>query len=421
MTTDVARFLFVVPPLAGHVNPTVSVGRELVARGHAVAWTGHPEVVPDLIGADAGFLPVADAVPAEVLRAVVERSAGLRGPAALRFLWRDVLMPLAHTMLPGTHAAVEAFRPDAVIVDQQALAGAAVAERRGLPWATSATTSAELTDPLATMGKVGDWVQDQIRGFLVSAGLAPDHAAHIDPRFSPHLLLAFSTAELVGDIAVPPQTAFVGPSITARPDATPFPWEWLDDARPLVLVSLGTLNWQDGERFFARAVEALAALDVQGVVVAPPDMVATVPPNVLVRPRVPQLALLARTAAVVTHGGHNTVCEALAHGLPLVVAPIRDDQPIIAAQVVAAGAGVRVKFGRVRTEGLRAALDLVLTEPDHRAAAARVQASFAAAGGAAAAAGHLEQLVAEGAGSTSSRRGVAGTAGATASEEVTWT
>jgi UDP:flavonoid glycosyltransferase YjiC (YdhE family) len=412
----VARFLFVVPPLAGHVNPTVSVGRELADRGHAVAWTGHPEVVPDLIGPDATFLPVADAVPRDVLEAVVERSAGLRGPAALRFLWRDVLMPLAHTMLAGTDAAVAGFRPDALVVDQQALAGAAVAERRGLPWATSATTSAELTDPLATMGKVGDWVQGQIHGFLAAAGLATGHAARIDPRFSPHLLLAFSTPALVGDIAVPPQTAFVGPSITARPDPTPFPWEWLDERRPLVVVSLGTLNWQDGERFFARAVEALAASDVQGVVVAPPDMVGAPPANVLVRPRIPQLALLARSSAVVTHGGHNTVCEALAHGLPLVVAPIRDDQPIIAGQVVAAGAGVRVKFGRVSAEGLRAAIDLVLTDPDHRAAAARVQASFAAAGGAPAAAWHLERLV-----STSSRGAVSPPGLAAGLEEATWT
>ncbi|HKY69161.1 MAG TPA: glycosyltransferase, partial [Acidimicrobiales bacterium] len=370
-----ARYLFVVPPLAGHVNPTVSVGRELQARGHAVAWAGHPDVVPELIGADAGFLPVAEAVPAQVLEAVVERSAGLRGPAALRFLWRDVLMPLAHTMTVGVHAAVEAFRPDALVVDQQALAGAAVAELRGLPWATSATTSAELTDPLASMGKVGDWVQEQIRDYLVRAGLPAGPAARLDPRFSPHLLLAFTTEALVGDVAVGDAVRFVGPSVTARPDATPFPWEWLDDDRPLVLVSLGTLNWQDGGRFFARAVEALAAMDVQGVVVAPPDMVGPPPVNVLVRPRVPQLALLARTSVVVSHGGHNTVCETLAHGLPLVVAPIRDDQPIIAEQVVRAGAGVRVRFGRVSADGVRAALAAVMDDPDYRAAAARVQAS----------------------------------------------
>ena len=39
-----SRFLFVVPPMAGHVNPTLPVGRELAARGHEVAWAGPPEV-----------------------------------------------------------------------------------------------------------------------------------------------------------------------------------------------------------------------------------------------------------------------------------------------------------------------------------------------------------------------------------------
>ena len=29
-----SRFLFVVPPLTGHVNPTIPVGRELAGRGH---------------------------------------------------------------------------------------------------------------------------------------------------------------------------------------------------------------------------------------------------------------------------------------------------------------------------------------------------------------------------------------------------
>ena len=388
------RHLFVVPPLAGHVNPTVSVGRELEARGHAVAWTGHPEVVPALIGDDATFLPVADAVPPDVLAAVVDRSAGLRGPAALRFLWRDVLMPLARTMVPGVERAVEAFRPDVVVADQQALAGAAVAERRGLPWATSATTSAELTDPLGGMGKVAAWVRSLMTDFLRAAGLPASRASALDPRFSPHLMLALTTPALAGPVGAGDRCAFVGPAISDRPDTTPFPWSWLRSGVPLVLVSLGTLNWQDGARFFAEACRALADMDAQAVVVAPPDLVPGPPANVLVRPRVPQLALLPHAAAVVTHGGHNTVCEALAHGLPLVVAPIRDDQPVIAGQVVAAGAGARVRFGRVRASGLRAALETVMTEPSYRAGAARVQSSFAAAGGARAAADRLEDLAA---------------------------
>jgi MGT family glycosyltransferase len=388
------RFLFVVPPLTGHVNPTVSLGTELLARGHAVTWTGHADVVAGLLPDGAGFLPVAESLPAAVLDAVeAQPAAGHRGVAALRFLWRDVLTPLARQMVPGVHAAVDATDPDVLVVDQQALAGAAVAEVRGRPWATVATTSGELTDPLAGMGKVDAWVRQLMRSVLVGAGVDAARAAVVDPRFSPHLVLALTTEALVGPATCfPPHYAFVGPALAGRPDDTPFPWEWLD-SRPLVLVSLGTLNWRVGAHFFTVAAEAVEALDVRAVLVAPPDLVPAVPANVLAMPRVPQLALLARAALVVSHAGHNTVCEALAHGLPLVVAPIRDDQPIVADQVVRAGAGVRVKFGRVTVPVLRGAIDAVLADPAYRARAAQVGESFARAGGAAAAADRLEGLL----------------------------
>jgi MGT family glycosyltransferase len=140
----------------------------------------------------------------------------------------------------------------------------------------------------------------------------------------------------------------------------------------------------------------LAALDgtgVRAVLVAPPDLVPDPLPDVLVRPSVPQLPLLERMDAVVCHGGHNTACEALARGVPLVVAPIRDDQPVVAAQVVAAGAGIRVKFGRVGPAELRAAILAVLDDPAYRDAARQVAESFARAGGAPMAATRLEALL----------------------------
>jgi UDP:flavonoid glycosyltransferase YjiC (YdhE family) len=118
-----------------------------------------------------------------------------------------------------------------------------------------------------------------------------------------------------------------------------------------------------------------------------------VPPHILFAGHVPQLALLPRMSAVVSHGGHNTVCETLAHGLPLVVTPIRDDQPLIAQQVADAGAGLRLRFGRLRAGELRDAVRAVLGDPAYRTAAVRVRDSFTAAGGAVTAADHLEKLL----------------------------
>ena len=106
----------------------------------------------------------------------------------------------------------------------------------------------------------------------------------------------------------------------------------------------------------------------------------------------PQLDLLPHLDAVVCHGGHNTVCESLWHGVPLVLAPIRDDQPIVAGQVVDSGAGVRVRFNRATEAHLTTAVERVLTDESFRAAAMRISRSFQAAGGSTAAADHLERL-----------------------------
>jgi MGT family glycosyltransferase len=161
-----------------------------------------------------------------------------------------------------------------------------------------------------------------------------------------------------------------------------------------VLVSPGTCNREAGRRFFATVVTTAAPLAgrLQAILVAPPDHLGPVPHHVLVREFVTHLDLLAHLDAVVSHAGHNTVCETLAHGVPLVVAPIRDDQPVIARQVTDSGAGVRVRFGRASATELRDAITSVLDDPSYRAVARRVQASFTAAGGAPAAADYLEKL-----------------------------
>jgi MGT family glycosyltransferase len=396
----VGRFLFVVPPLAGHVNPTISVGRVLERRGHEVAWCGLPGLVEQLLPEDACFLPAgspgADAHAAELRR----RSGTLRAAAAFKFLWEGVLVPLAETMVDGVDAAVDGWAPDVVVVDQQTLAGAIVARRRGRRWATSATTSAELVDALAPIPRAKEWVEEQVDGLQAAVGVPADRrATAAELRFSPDLVLVFSTTRLAGEAAASATgrrdtLAFVGPSISDRPEPIPFPWQWLDHDVPRVLVTLGTVNTDAGERFYRATVDALADERLQAVVVAPPALFAggDLPDNVAVRERVPQLSLLRHMDAVVCHSGHNTVCEALAHGLPLVLAPIRDDQPVVAEQVVQAGAGVRVRFGRVTPGDLRKAVRDVLDEADYRRAAHDIRRSFDAAGGAPAAASRLESL-----------------------------
>ena len=58
-----------------------------------------------------------------------------------------------------------------------------------------------------------------------------------------------------------------------------------------------------------------------------PSRLGAVRPHIRVEPTLPQAALLPRCALLVTHGGFNSVKEALAAGVPMVICPIAGDQP----------------------------------------------------------------------------------------------
>ncbi len=382
--------MIVVPPLVGHIQPTVALGQALLARGHDVVWVGYPTRLEGRVPPGGRLHALQHGMDDAALAAVKARGLGLRGAAAFKFLWEDLFFPLSRAMLDGVAEAVAAEQPDVIVHDQQAFAGALVARRAGIPLVTNAATSAQLSDPFDSLPQFRTWLQDGMASLAEAAGLPADPSQVA----SDTAILAWSTRALVGDAALPPQTVLVGPARGPRADAPPFAWDRLDD-RPLVFVSLGTVSIDIGARFFEAAATVFAERPhLQGVLVAPPEAVQA-PDNLLVASYVPQLDLLARSTAAVCHGGHNTVVEALSEGLPLVVAPVRDDQPVVAAQVEAAGAGVRVRFGRIRAQTLGAALDRVLQDGAFRAAAGRVRDSFAAAGGPAQAADVVERVMRE--------------------------
>jgi MGT family glycosyltransferase len=385
-----SRILFVVPPLAGHINPAAAVGAELTARGHDIAWAGQLAALRPRLPATAEVFPVIDDDFEHRLCGGRESRRPARGAGALRSVWENSILPLAQAMLPGVVDAVARFCPHVVVADQQAVAGAVAALRAGTAWVTLASTPGELLRPVAAMQDAEAWVRDQMTAFQLASGISDP----VDLRFSGQLVLVFTTAALIGDTSgLGSQYVFTGPALAPRPEPGSFPWEWLDPTRRHLLVSLGTLSGSDGPPFFRTVIDALAGLggELQAVLAAPPSQPA--PPHILFAGHVPQLALLPHMSAVVCHGGHNTVCEALAHGLPLVVTPMRDDQPIIAQKVAAAGAGIRLRFERLQAAPLRDAVQAVLDDPSYRASAAVVRDSFTAAGGAARAADQLEKLL----------------------------
>src|SRR4051794_2960099 len=226
-----SRFLFVFPPFVGHVGPALGVAEALAERGHEVAWVTHEAVVGSVLK-DATVYPAGDDFLDYIVEHLPERDR-LKGLSGVRFLWEKVLVPLALAMVDPVRAAIDDFGPDVIVADQQAFAGPIVATERGLPWASSACGTAELMDPALVMPKVAAWFDRQIEGLLTELGRDDLIKAGFDPRFSPQLLLQYSTLELVGAVTRDvPSVAFVGPSLPRWAEDTPFPWEWLDRPHP---------------------------------------------------------------------------------------------------------------------------------------------------------------------------------------------
>jgi len=362
--------------------PSVAIGDGLVAAGHDVAWCGPESDLRPLLAPGAVIYPTGK-------RAY--RQTTQLGAAAVRELWDEYVMPLNRFIYGPVDRAVAEYKPDVVLCDQYALAGALSAEKHGLRWATLAAGVLELTPPIDDPG-LQDWVRSRLAQALKAAGVpAKDD---LDLLFSSHLVIATTTQALTGAAPMPDTCVLVGAALGSRRTDPSFRWDWWDPGRQHVLVTFGTLSAHLVRRFLAETMAALGPMAgrVQAVLNAAADALPEVPPNVLIAPRIPMLELMPRFDAVICQAGQSTVNEALAHGVPLVVAPIRLGELATAQQVTRAGAGIAVSFSQARQEELGAAVTAVLDEPGYRANAHRLSGEFLAAGGTGAAAAHLIAL-----------------------------
>lgn len=159
--------------------------------------------------------------------------------------------------------------------------------------------------------------------------------------------------------------AFLGSAVREEPpDGEVERWLASSDA-PVVYVSLGSFLSVRSD-VLARVAAALRDLGVRVALAtgstAPADL-GPLPPHWLVRPVLPQVTLLRAARLAVTHGGNNSVTEALTAGVPLLVLPLSTDQFAGAAALERTGLGLVRDPNVAPPEELREAV-LALLTPD---------------------------------------------------------
>ncbi len=393
-----AKFAFIVPPFAGHVNPTLSVGTELLRRGHRVAWIGLDDSlyaqVP--VGGEvfwAGERDEADSPPEhDRYRSQITQNQ-YTGIESIKFLYEDVLIPLNRYLYRGICRCLHEFAPDLIIHDHEVFAGAFAAQALCIPFATLVTAPASIRLAYDLPG-VYAWMAERIQWLRAELGVAGNEAP-----ISGNLVLMTTVPGFFGTLTggLPAQFRFTGPLIKHRATDGEFDWKRFDGlpgTGPRVLISIGTtFDHGTKQHFFDKVIQAFAGEDVRVVLVSDPALRPEWPANFQVCRQVPQLAVMPHLDAVVCHGGQNTVFESLAHGLPMVVIPIAYDQSYVAGRLTEMGCGIRLNFKRFQASHLRDALQTVMQSASYRQQAISMKVALKQAGGTSYAASQLEELV----------------------------
>ncbi|WP_454689255.1 glycosyltransferase [Achromobacter aloeverae] len=390
------RILFCVVPEKGHLNPCIGPAQHLRAAGFEVAFQA-PADIGGQLDAAGGFAQLGPRAKLE--RHDISRgasfAANIQDADWLRNWIRVLLVEQAPALVDDIRGVLRQWRPDVVVIDPLLYASAIAAALEGLPWVSLSNSLNPVLPP--------DLDSELLR---TVRWLAPDRDRlfaqyGLQARFngcdvlSPTLTLALTTDALVGE--PPAGVRLVGPALPAgaRGDEEDFPWERLDPERPLVYMSLGSqLYHQPG--IFGKVIEAVRGKPVQLALsvgeLVDTDLLPDAGEQVIAVRYAPQLALLRRTAAFINHGGANSVMEALACGVPMLLSPFCNDQFHSAWFVTRAHAGIQLDLRTATAGQIAEALDALLRPGPIRTNAARIAASYQAQDGSAQAARLISEL-----------------------------
>ncbi|ARZ67330.1 glycosyltransferase [Streptomyces sp. HU2014] len=399
-----AHIAFFILPVAGHVNPTLGVAEELVARGHRVTYA-LPEGIADRavrVGADVVTYPLdkerflAQMVPRQDADAYTDEGEFLRV--------LEWLLDMTRATLPLLEPHFAADRPDVIVNDPSSLwTGRLLADRWDIPVIRSTPTYAanehwSLHPPVDSAEPPDDpelhELLARIGRLLEEEGAKGDLAAFTEVLHGgPALLYMPRSFQYAGD-TFDDRHHFVGPcSPKAAFHGT---WEPPLDGKPLVMVSLGTL-YNERPEFFRTCVEAFRDEPWNIVLVLggglTPEQLGPVPGNVQVHDFVPHGDVLPHASLVVNHGGMSTAMDAFSHGVPVVAVPVMPEPRATARRITELGLGAMLLTSEVTAGTLRDTARRVLADPGVHDRLRAMGERIREAGGPAAAATAVEGLL----------------------------
>ncbi len=380
-------------PSSGHVNPTLPVITALRDTDIEVIYVSGAENQATVEATETRFISYPDYLPTvnEFFQDVRTDNFAQNAIALLK---------IGNEVLPYVLDLIEQEKPDFIMHDSLAAWGKIAARVTGLPVVCFISTFvldnkfAGKVMPLKTQLMMLPQIAATLPAFFRERGKVR-RTYNVEPPSLFDPLMAMEDHNIVfTSVEFQPngkhyadRCRFVGPIIGKRPAATDFPFEILHNDRPNVYISMGTIA--KNHAFIRRCFDAFGSMEAGFILSVGKqtdiNTLGDIPGNFHVYNFVPQVALLPRVDAFLTHGGMNSVHEGLIAGVPLVCVPQQQEQAMVAAQLGMTGAGIPLQlvppFGDVGAAQLREAVETILSDTSYAQKSAALGESMRAAGG----------------------------------------
>ncbi len=376
-------------PAYGHVNPTLAVVQELVARGEEVVYYNTEEFKEAIEATGAMFRGYQSSMGQFTASPFMGRANNPPVGSPPKFMIEE-----SRKVIPQVLERVRADRPDYILYDGMSLWARIVTQVLNIAAIMLRPSYAanEHTHLFSVQMVEQRWAMSSELFATMNPALADLCATYNVPPFDMREILSHSEPLTLVFLPRSFQPAgetfderfvFVGPSLQPRHQASDFPLEKLGK-QPTLYISLGTI-FNNQADFFNLCFSAFGEQPWQVVLSygkrVDPLTLHAVPQNFLLSAYVPQLEVLSRTDIFVTHGGMNSTMESLYYGVPMIVIPQMMEQALTARRVEELGLGISLDRDTLTVQTLQEAVIRVSSDPAFRERAQAMQQEVRKAGG----------------------------------------
>jgi len=349
------KILFINLPYYGHVVPTIGLVQELIKQGCEVTYL----------------------MPFDWRDKIADSGAEFYGYQNHKQLSEQIKNAYA-----AAESIIEQF--DFVIYEQFFFLGKHLAEKYQKPVArvfTAPVTNKKLMEEFITSkGPLSifkhNWIAKAFtKDIAKNIPMKTDNWLDEIVQNPPELNLVYTLREYQPNEEEFPdeQYKFLGPSINGRKTDG---FDFVKGKRPVVYISLGTVI-KGAVSFFQNCVDAFRGENMDVIISVGQKFdvrkLKGVPSNVHIYKSVPQLDVLKISDVFVTHGGMNSVSEALVYSTPMVVIPFVSDQPVNARCIEKLGVGKKLEYSTANKNTIKSTVFSVASDSDIKTNLTRVQ------------------------------------------------